>query len=255
MKAWILYCQQHHTKSTCQTYIGIIRRFHKFIGPNGSLTTADIEKYLTHILQFCTNRTANCNLTAIRSYCRYYFGNPNPAKSIHFLKEVSPKQRCLSDNEYRLVLAVAKPKDRDVLQFFANTALRRAEFLDLPQAIIEPKKRFMTIIGKGKKTRTIPLNDAARKILVKNASLQFVCRFKWPCYLNRLCIKLAKKANIPPFGPHALRHLAATRLIQAGVPLIKVSKILGHSSTQITEKIYVHLVPQDLIGVTDVLVD
>jgi len=155
----------------------------------------------------------------------------------------------------QLVLVIAQPQERDVLQFFANTGLRRAEFLGLSSAKIDFERCFITIVGKGQKIRTIPINNTAKTILYKYPHLEFLRPFKWPCYLTRMTNKLADKANIPPFGPHALRHFAATRLIRAGVPLIKVSKILGHSSTAITEKSYIHLVPQDLIGVTDCLQD
>jgi integrase/recombinase XerD len=55
------------------------------------------------------------------------------------------------------------------------------------------------------------------------------------------------------FGSHAIRHYFATELIRKGVNIYKVSKILGHASIKITESIYVHLLPIDLLGITDVL--
>lgn len=55
------------------------------------------------------------------------------------------------------------------------------------------------------------------------------------------------------FGSHAIRHFFATQLIRKGVSIYKVSKILGHSSVKITESCYIHLVPVDLLGITDVL--
>ena len=39
---------------------------------------------------------------------------------------------------------------------------------------------------------------------------------------------------------HGLRHTHATRLIENGIDLISVSKRLGHSSADITDRIYVH---------------
>ena len=49
-----------------------------------------------------------------------------------------------------------------------------------------------------------------------------------------------KKAGLPDIGFHDLRHTCATLLLDAGVPLITVSKILGHSSPAVTAKIYAH---------------
>lgn len=49
-------------------------------------------------------------------------------------------------------------------------------------------------------------------------------------------------ANAPPYGPHALRHSAASWLVQDGVPLYDVQRLLGHESSQTTER-YSHLKP------------
>lgn len=45
------------------------------------------------------------------------------------------------------------------------------------------------------------------------------------------------------FGPHIMRHSVATNLVKDGIPLIKVSKLLGHSSTLITERVYAKFSP------------
>lgn len=45
------------------------------------------------------------------------------------------------------------------------------------------------------------------------------------------------------FSPHIMRHSVATNLVREGVPLIKVSKLLGHSSTAITERVYAKFSP------------
>ena len=49
-----------------------------------------------------------------------------------------------------------------------------------------------------------------------------------------------KDAQLPDIRFHDLRHTCATPLLDAGVPLVTVSKILGHSSPAVTAKIYAH---------------
>jgi len=49
-----------------------------------------------------------------------------------------------------------------------------------------------------------------------------------------------KKAGLPNIRFHDLRHTAATLMLADGVPLVTVSKILGHSSPAITAMIYAH---------------
>jgi integrase len=49
-----------------------------------------------------------------------------------------------------------------------------------------------------------------------------------------------KKAELPAIRFHDLRHTAATLMLADGVPMVTVSKILGHSSPAITATIYAH---------------
>ena len=48
------------------------------------------------------------------------------------------------------------------------------------------------------------------------------------------------KAELPAVRFHNLRHTAATLMLAEGVPLVTVSKVLGHSTPAITAAIYAH---------------
>jgi len=60
--------------------------------------------------------------------------------------------------------------------------------------------------------------------------------------VHRLCERAEPK--IPRRRFHDLRHSAASLLIAAGVELVEVSKLLGHSDIRITGNLYTHLVQQ-----------
>ena len=51
------------------------------------------------------------------------------------------------------------------------------------------------------------------------------------------------RADIAGVTPHDLRHTVATRLVRRGVPLLEVSRLLGHKSVLTTEKHYLSLTP------------
>lgn len=55
--------------------------------------------------------------------------------------------------------------------------------------------------------------------------------------------RLEKEAGIPHIRVHDLRHSFASMLINAGVPIGVISKLCGHSSPEITYRIYSHLYP------------
>jgi len=67
--------------------------------------------------------------------------------------------------------------------------------------------------------------------------------------------RAAKEIGSPKFGAHANRHYFATDMIRRVINLYKLSKILGHASITTTERIYLHLTPVDIIGLTDCLCD
>lgn len=103
------------------------------------------------------------------------------------------------------------------------------------------------------------LNSTCKELLLKyrrgadNELLQIATRYPGPEGSSWLCRRISKNASIIRFGSHALRHYFATQLIRKGVSIYKVSRLLGHSSVQTTESIYIHLLPLDLLGTTDVL--
>lgn len=61
-----------------------------------------------------------------------------------------------------------------------------------------------------------------------------------------------KRSGITDFGIHDLRHTCAAWLASAGVPLIGIRDVLGHSTIQMTEK-YAHLTPARVRDAVDVL--
>jgi len=56
---------------------------------------------------------------------------------------------------------------------------------------------------------------------------------------KRIMRSLCKKANLPFFNFHQIRHAGASALAKAGVPIIDIKTILGHENIKTTE-IYLH---------------
>ncbi len=68
---------------------------------------------------------------------------------------------------------------------------------------------------------------------------------------RRMKLACLKAGISPPMGFHGLRDTFASHLVMRGVPLLTVSKLLGHADTRTTEKYYAHLAPDHLHQVLD----
>ncbi|MFH1446290.1 MAG: tyrosine-type recombinase/integrase [Chloroflexota bacterium] len=62
--------------------------------------------------------------------------------------------------------------------------------------------------------------------------------------LTRDFLKVIRKTELPQIRFHDLRHTAASLMINRGVPIIVVSKMLGHSKPSVTLNIYAHCVSE-----------
>jgi integrase/recombinase XerD len=258
---WLDY-NKRHTERTQGHYRMVIERFFATLDADNvqDITTGNIQDYIGSIIEGNSNRTANAHLTVIKSFCRWLsdqYDIPNVSEKVKMLTEDPPEQRFLSNDEYEAVLKVVDGVQFDAIVFLTHTGLRASEFCSLRWSNISQDRKSLTITGKGRKRRTIPLNTKCLEILDKYPVTQKHIIFSKNIsrkYLYNLCADAAKSAGIPAFGPHALRHLFATELLVKGVPPAHVSKLLGHSSVKTTERIYIHFLPDHLAGITEVLI-
>jgi site-specific recombinase XerD len=213
------------------------------------------------------NKTVNNTLCAVKSLCAFLSENytiPNPAETIKKLKEDPVDANFWTMEQYQRVLMNSPDFVRVWIRFIANTGLRATEFCGLKWQNCDLENRTMTVVGKGRKKRTIGLNDAAVAILnemkdgrsVKAQDCVFLRNNGQPTTRHMLSWhirKACRNAGLAGGGPHAARHFFATQLLLGGVPIIKVSALLGHASVTTTQRHYSHILSPDLSDVTDIL--
>ena len=146
-----------------------------------------------------------------------------------------------------------------------RAGLRRGEMIHLDWNDIDFNRKILTVqpkhgwTPKTNECRDIPLSAdllSYLRVLPHSPKCKRVMYDYYgdPLTLEGLSVKFAKfvkKAGLQG-GLHKLRHTYASHLVQAGVDLYTVSKLLGHSSIKTTE-IYAHLSPVTLAGAVEKL--
>lgn len=128
-------------------------------------------------------------------------------------------------------------KDGTGREFVLQTTKKPASdrILDIDEDIIAALRRH--------KTEQLEEKLIVGKRWKETWGLVFVSENGAPIHPSNLLSHFHKalaRAELPKIRVHDLRHTCATLLLDAGVPLVTVSKILGHSSVAITAKIYAH---------------
>lgn len=269
VEKWLIHARQF-TLKTQEHYKMVISQFIKSLPPEtetiDQLSSSLIEQYIDGLLVRWTNRTGNAHLTACKSFARWLARNydiPNHAAKVSMLREAPPNARFLTWDEYQQILKSEKCPEqyKDVIRFIANTGLRKTEMLNLKWSNINQGFKMLTITGKGRRRRHIPLNQISRDILLKCPRESDYCfaglisNSQSRNCLYQLCKNITKRTGIKRFGPHSIRHLFATTLLERGVPIAHVSMLLGHASIETTQRAYIHFTPAFLAGLTDCLME
>ncbi len=173
---------------------------------------------------------------------------------IHKLREPKGRVEFHSPEEISQILEIFPPNWKLVVLLGARAGLRRGEMTVLRWQDIDFSNNQIYIApNKTDKHRFVPmfkdLRNAleAAKTTAKDEFVVHVGQDEARHSSYYITAAYAKNTAKLPFKcfMHKLRHTFASHLVQAGVDLYRVSKLLGHSSIQMTE-IYAHLAPADL---------
>ncbi len=168
--------------------------------------------------------------------------------------------------------ACATLRDAAMFELFYSSGLRLAELIGLdavpaPHSLgwIDDHSGEVTVTGKGRKTRTVPVGTQALAALARwrAARIAWVRDDGAPLFLSprgkRISPSLVYtrlkrwtlKAGVPAHvHPHMLRHSFATHLLQSSGDLRAVQELLGHANISTTQ-VYTHLDFQALAKVYD----
>jgi integrase/recombinase XerC len=230
------------------------------------VTAGEVRAWLAHLRQRArplSPRSLSQALSAIRSFHGFLdrrLNAPNPAIALVRGPRVKPgAPRPVSEDQALGMLAEPgldpdredweAARDEAVLTLLYGCGLRISEAMSLKRSDV-PFPESLRILGKGSKTRIVPVLPAVRDAVEAYlAEVPFALgpdeplfRAKRggalsPRHVQATVQNLRGRLGLPPSAtPHALRHSFATHLLGAGADLRSIQELLGHASLSTTQR-------------------
>ncbi|MEY6433700.1 tyrosine recombinase XerC [Thioalkalicoccus limnaeus] len=220
-------------------------------------------------------KTLQRELSALRSLFRFLLRERligrNPAVGVRAPKTVRRLPATLDADQLGALLdddsddGPLATRDTAIVELFYSSGLRLAELVAVDLTDLDLVDGLVTVIGKGSRTRRVPVGakarDALRQWLLIRGTLAdpgetalFVSRRGGRIHRRTVEQRLARWGRTRGAGrdlhPHLLRHSFATHLLESSGDLRGVQELLGHADIATTQ-IYTHMDFQHLAQVYD----
>lgn len=258
-----------------RTAYGIdVRQFADWASAHGlepaSMTSRDVRRYLGVLSERGQSATTVARkLAAVRALLRVLVTGgvreDNPAELLHSPKRPRRLPRVLKPDEVAALLdripagGPLELRDRALFELAYGSGLRAQELVSLELASLDFDSETVRVLGKGQKTRLVPVGEHARRALE-----QYLARGRpslaaaAPGDADRILflsksgrglstsdvrrrlrtwarLVAAHTPSVIDAHPHALRHSFATHLLEGGADLRAIQELLGHSSISTTQ--------------------
>lgn len=222
-----------------------------------SIDTADINSYRNHRIKSpkksrgrgnISPGTVNRELAIIGSILNWgmSMGHCKPLRSIRIqkMRDRTSSYRILDSAEESVLLTALRRHQRPIIRTALLTGMRIGEILGLQKGDIDWSLRVIKLTRtKNNRSRVIPISPKLEKILRvawDNPSIFIFTYAGRPIKsINHGFRSAVTRAGVAPIRIHDLRHTAATRMLLAGVDVITIKEILGHSSLEMVMR-YAH---------------
>jgi integrase len=254
------------TAATARSYGLAARNFVRIIGdkPLDQISVQSCDLFKAQRLQEVSPVSVNVDLSSLKAMFsmleQWEVIIKNPFTRVKLVRVPQKEMSYLTETDYdKLTANITNGTLLAIVQCAYFTGARIGEILNLTWDSIDLENDVIIIknhdgfITKSKKNRQVSIHPQLKIVIerLKNhqiSSYVFV-NMRGAKYRTDTISKMFKTACRglglnESIHFHGLRHTCASRLVQKGVPIYAVSKILGHSSVKVTER-YAHLAPDN----------
>ena len=280
IKEYLIFVSQvkNLSQNTTKSYERDLRKLSVFISDlnisNYSQISPDVcSAWIGNLYSQDNNpRSIQRHLSSAKGFFRFLMKN-DLIKSSPFELVIAPKSpsnlpEVLSPEDVEQLLNF-KPsnlieiRDMAIVEVMYSSGLRVSETVNINIADFEEDMTFLRVLGKGSKTRLVPMGRFAvtainnwlteREKIVANTDALFLNSKGTRLTVRSVQLRLKKmalKQGLPPIHPHMLRHSFATHMLESSGDLRTIQELLGHSSLSTTQ-IYTKLDYQHLAKIYD----
>jgi site-specific recombinase XerD len=252
------------SENSIQSYVGMVRRLARyFMRSPDQITDEELKHYLLHRIreEQCATATIIVDVSAFRFFYQHVVGRSvdDLMKALPRMRQPVTRPRVYSPEQVERLLSVEgiNLKHRTLLMSTYAAGLRVSEVCGLkPTDILSARMQIRIEQGKGHKDRYVILSPKLLEML----------RIYWKAYrpkhwlfpghspdkpLGRISAlrvfhRAVTLAGLPRLGGiHCLRHSFATHCLEAGVDVMSLKQLLGHSKLATTSN-YLHVSQQRL---------
>jgi integrase/recombinase XerC len=268
-----------HTVSNYRRDLLALQYFCKNSGRGAieKLAEADIRAWASQLhRQGLAGGSIQRGLSAARSFYNFLGRESgllrNPAASVQAPRKPRKLPRTLDADQVDKYLSfdtdsMVARRDSAMAELFYSSGLRLAELAAVQVDDIDPQSKLLTVTGKGRKTRTVPVGSVALQAIARwlevrppatvdandSRALFTSNRGRRISVRNiqaRLKVQGRKSGMLQDVHPHMLRHSFASHMLESSGDLRAVQELLGHANISTTQ-IYTHLDFQHLAKVYD----
>lgn len=274
VKQYLEFCRYRKelNRNTLKAYEIDLRQYLSYVQEE-IFEKTKIEEYITKLHKDYKQKTVKRKIASIKAFYRYMeeeerTPEPNPFVKIHVkFKETESLPRIIPRKDIEQLLnymygVVADSKknntiyrDLSVVELFFATGARVYEISHLRGQDVDLETGVIKIMGKGGKERYIQVGSRDVLRMLRKYAEQYKLQIEesGTFFVNRLgkrfseqsirnmIRKYSQQAGISiHITPHMFRHSVATYLLEEGVDIVYIQKILGHSSIKTTQ-IYLHV--------------
>ncbi len=244
------------SESTIKSYLSALSYFFSFFERHDypELEKSEIESYVYHLKsKYQISDTAqNTIINAIKAYYEHVLGKPREYYDIQRPNRSKSLPNVFSKEEVMKIIQVTNNiKHKAILLTIYSAGLRISEAINLrTKDILSDEGSIFIKDSKGKKDRKSVLSPVLLELLRKYYKLHRPSYWLFEGQdggkysaksIQNILRKAIESSGANPWGTvHTLRHSFATHLLQEGVNLRMIQRMLGHSSSKTTE-VYTHI--------------